>query len=84
MPNPTVEQLLAENAALKAQVAKQSTLRLKVSEKGAVSLYGISARFPATYYAGQWERIIAFAPQITKFIADNKSALSTKTPAEAA
>jgi hypothetical protein len=42
-----LEQLRKENAALRKEFA--SGIRLKVSEKGAVSVYGIR-RFPVTLY----------------------------------
>jgi len=40
-------------ALLKAKDGK--ALAFKVTEKGAVSVYGLQ-RFPVTLYAGQWER----------------------------
>ena len=50
--------LKARIAALEAQAtAKQKPITLKVSEKKAVSMYGVNARFPITVYAGQWQRI---------------------------
>ena len=53
-------------------------LRLKVSEKGAVSLYGLNSKFPVTIYGAQWLRVLDFGPQIRKFIEENKSKLSSK------
>ena len=53
-------------------------LRLKVGEKGGVSLSGINARFPVTLYADQWKRVLEFGPSILKFIEENKSKLSSK------
>ena len=44
----------AENEALKSE--KKQGIHLKVSQKGAVSLYGIR-RFPVTFYADEWDRI---------------------------
>jgi hypothetical protein len=73
---PTVEELLAEIARLKA--AQQSSLKLKVSDKGAVSLYGLG-RFPVTLYGGQWERLLAAKDEIESFIQANASQLSTKS-----
>jgi hypothetical protein len=52
-------------------------LSLKVSEKGAVSLYGMG-RFPVTLYKEQWLRILASAPEIEVFIRENDSKLKTK------
>ncbi len=43
-------------------------LKCKASEKGAVSVYGLQ-RMPVTLYAGQWERLLAFAEEIKSFIA---------------
>jgi hypothetical protein len=44
-----------ENAALKKGSA--SGIRLKVSEKGAVSVYGMG-RFPVTLYKEQWLKLL--------------------------
>jgi len=46
-------------------------LSLKVSEKGAVSLYGMG-RFPVTLYKEQWARILANAPLIEAFIHEKR------------
>jgi hypothetical protein len=72
---PTVEELLAESARLKA--AQQSSLKLKVSEKGGVSCYGLG-RFPVTLYGGQWERLLDAAEEIREFLKANADSLSTK------
>ena len=69
--------LQAENAALKAKVAKASTISFKVSEKGAVSVYGLG-RFPCTLYAQQMSRLLDRADDIRKFMAANASKLTTK------
>jgi len=63
------------NEALKA--SKIKALSCKVSEKGAVSVYGLG-RFPVTLYAEQWERVIDFSKSIQSFIAENKALLSVK------
>jgi hypothetical protein len=70
-----LERLRAENAKLKSKDA--AGLSLKVSEKGAVSLYGMG-RFPVTLYKEQWLRILASAPEIEAFIRENDSKLKTK------
>ena len=44
---PSVEDLVATIASLQAQLASKNTLKLKVSEKGALSVYGLQ-RFPIT------------------------------------
>ena len=50
-----LEAMQAELKALKAKAA--NTVRLKVSQKGAISVYGLQ-RMPVTLYAGQWEKIV--------------------------
>ena len=70
-----LERLRAENAKLKSK--NSAGLSLKVSEKGAVSLYGMG-RFPVTLYKEQWLRILASAPDIETFIRENDSKLKTK------
>lgn len=70
-----VERLRAENDALKTQKAKE--LRLQVSQKGAVSLYGIR-RFPITFYADEWDIVLGMGDQIRTFIQENEGALKRK------
>jgi len=70
-----LERLRAENAQLKNK--NTGGLSLKVSEKGAVSLYGMG-RFPVTLYKEQWLRILANAPEIETFIRENDAKLKTK------
>jgi hypothetical protein len=67
-----LEQLRKENAALRKQFA--SGIRLKVSEKGGVSVYGIR-RFPVTLYREQWLKLLDRSSDIRAFIAANKSQL---------
>lgn len=50
-----LERLKAEVAAMKKQAGRQLTV--KVSDKGAISVYGLQ-RFPTTLYANQWERLL--------------------------
>jgi hypothetical protein len=70
-----LERLRAENAQLKNK--DKSGLTLKVSEKGALSLYGMG-RFPVTLYKEQWHRILASAADIEAFIRENDSKLKAK------
>lgn len=70
-----LERLKAENAALKARLAKG--LSCKVSEKGAVSVYGLG-RFPVTLYKEQWAKLLDWADDIRAFIRENDAALKTK------
>lgn len=71
-----IERLKAENEALK-KPASRGTLSMKVSEKGALSIYGMG-RFPVTLYKEQWLKLLTIADEIKKFIADNDSRLKTK------
>lgn len=72
-----IEKLRAENEALKAKVSKAQTISLKVSEKGALSVYGLG-RFPVTLYRQQMERLLDKAPDIRAFIQENATKLTTK------
>lgn len=71
-----LERLRAENAALKAKGGGRG-MSLRVSQKGAVSLYGLG-RFPVTLYKEQWLRLLDQADEIRQFIADNDASLKTK------
>lgn len=70
-----VERLRRENEALKARAARPTTIR--VSEKGAVSVYGLG-RFPVTLYKEQWLKLLAMVEEIQRFIAEHESELKTK------
>jgi len=70
-----IERLRAENETLKKPVRGQ--MSLKVSEKGALSVYGLG-RFPVTLYREQWEKLLAIADEIRQFIQDNTHQLKKK------
>jgi hypothetical protein len=70
-----LERLKAENAALKARGSKG--VSLKVSEKGAVSIYGLG-RFPVTLYQEQWLKLLDLAGDIRTFIKENDGKLKKK------
>ncbi|MGA2722168.1 MAG: hypothetical protein ABSG79_07105 [Bryobacteraceae bacterium] len=70
-----IERLRAENEVLKKPTRGQ--LSLKVSEKGALSVYGLG-RFPVTLYREQWEKLLGMADQIRQFIQDNTHLLKKK------
>ena len=70
-----LERLRRENAALRRESA--SGIRLKVSEKGAVSVYGLG-RFPVTLYKEQWLKLLDISSDIRAFIAANEAELKTK------
>ena len=50
---------------------------MKVSQKGALSVYGLG-RFPVTLYKGQWTRLLAAADEIRTFLKDNDARLKSK------
>ncbi|MBL7671042.1 MAG: hypothetical protein JNM39_11215 [Bdellovibrionaceae bacterium] len=72
-----IERLRAENEALKNKKSTSGTLSMKVSEKGALSIYGMG-RFPVTLYKEQWIKLLGIADEIKKFIADNGDRLKVK------
>lgn len=57
-------------------------LTLKVSQKGAVSLYGLG-RFPVTLYKEQWTRLLEASEEIRAFIRENEAKLKVKGAADA-
>jgi hypothetical protein len=71
-----LEQLRAENAALKAPKASKP-ITFKVGEKGGLSVYGLG-RFPVTLYREQWEKLLDAADAIRTFMADNRDKLKTR------
>lgn len=81
LPNLTQEAALARIAVLEAALAaasKPKAMTMKVSEKGALSIYGLG-RFPITLYRGQMERLLDHAPAIRAFIEANAALLSVKS-----
>jgi hypothetical protein len=70
-----LERLRQENAALKKGAT--AGIRIKVSEKGAVSIYGMG-RFPVTLYKEQWLKLLDMSDDIRAFIAANETQLKIK------
>ena len=70
-----LERLRAENEALKAKISRPTSIR--VSEKGAVSVYGLG-RFPVTLYKEQWLKLLGMTDDIKRFIAENETRLKVK------
>jgi hypothetical protein len=70
-----LERLKSENAALKKGQA--AATRIKVSDKGGVSVYGLG-RFPVTLYQEQWLKLLNMADEIRSFIAANEPNLKKK------
>jgi hypothetical protein len=74
-PQDELERLRKENEALKE--GTPPAVRMKVSEKGAVSVYGMG-RFPVTLYKEQWLKLLDMSAEIRAFIAANEAQLKTK------
>jgi len=70
-----LERLRMENQALKKTSSRG--LSLKVSEKGALSVYGLG-RFPVTLYKEQWIKLMDMDQDIRNFIQANDSQLKAK------
>ncbi|HEY4213888.1 MAG TPA: hypothetical protein VGM84_20610 [Steroidobacteraceae bacterium] len=70
-----LERLRAENERLKK--SSSSRLAMKVSEKGALSVYGMG-RFPVTLYKEQWLKLLAMGEEIKAFIEANEGSLKSK------
>ncbi len=70
-----LERLRKENEALKKGASP--SVRMKVSEKGAVSIYGMG-RFPVTLYKEQWLKLLDMSAEIRAFIAENEAHLKRK------
>jgi len=73
------EAMLEELAKLRAENErlKQRGHGIKVSDKGAVSVYGLG-RFPVTLYRTQWEKLIDKIPEVEAFIKANAHRLASK------
>src|SRR6266700_2933654 len=72
--NEALKAALAEMQARLATASAPRAITMKVSDKGAISIYGLG-RFPVTLYRGQMERLLAASPEITAFIDRNAALL---------
>ena len=72
-----LQKLKAENEKLKAGKSRSGELSFKVSQKGAVSVYGMG-RFPVTLYKEQWNRLLGKAEELKEFLVEHDSELKTK------
>jgi hypothetical protein len=70
-----LQRLRAENEALKK--SGRGRLAMKVSEKGALSVYGMG-RFPVTLYKEQWLKLLSMGDEIKAFIEANNDSLKSK------
>ena len=87
MSNAEINKMRARQAELEALLAEKNkvievmqekgtkALFWKKSVKGAVSVYGLNARFPVSLYASQWLRLFEKAGEIKTWIEANKDNL---------
>ena len=85
----TTEEILAKVAAgeipveeaskllEKAEQLKKGSLYCKVSEKGAISVYGLQ-QMPVTLYVEQWERLLDFGDELRRFLKEHDAELKRK------
>lgn len=71
LPVEEASKLLAEGEP------KRGQLYCKVSEKGAVSVYGLQ-RMPVTLYIEQWQRLLDYGDEIRAFLKENDAKLKRK------
>lgn len=76
-----LERLRAENERLKQQRVKGGGVSFRVSEKGAVSVYGLG-RFPVTLYQEQWDKLLGNVEELRRFIEENRASLKKKEGAQ--
>ncbi len=70
-----LEQLRAENAALKAKASQG--LGLTVGNKGGICVTGLGS-FPTTLYYEQWVKVLAMADQIHAFAKANEALIQQR------
>lgn len=74
--------LRAENAALRAAKDKPKAMAItaKVSDGGALSIYGLG-RFPVTLYVEGFDRLNAAWPEVTRFVEAHRGSFKAKDEA---
>jgi len=74
------ELTIDEGARLLEHARPARPLSCRVSEKGALSVYGLQ-RMPVTLYVEQWDRLLNFADELRDFIRASTAELSRKSEA---
>ncbi len=80
-----IARLRQANAELQEKLDSQAAnrgLSVGVSEKGAMSLYGLQSQFPITLYVEQWEKVFEKVPELKAFIAKHRKAFKVKGDTE--
>lgn len=65
---------------LELEASKAAKISFKVSEKGALSIYGIG-RFPVTLYLSQYEALRANWDKLSAFVEANRTRFASKPSA---
>lgn len=68
----------AKKPVAKEEEVEYGPIRMKVSEKGAISVYDIR-RFPITFYRSEWEWLFAKAEAIRDFAERHADELKAET-----
>ena len=66
-----------ERELAEARGSNEKPLTLKATPKGCIGFYGIR-RMPITLYPQEWQRMVAAAEEVERFIEDNRDSLSFK------
>lgn len=74
-----LQALRSENDKLRAKALarQQARINCKVSEKGALSIYGLG-RFPVTLYLSQFDALNAAWPVVQEFVQDHRDEFAKK------
>ncbi|MEX2287140.1 MAG: hypothetical protein WD648_08630 [Planctomycetaceae bacterium] len=70
----------ANRILAEADEQNRGSLYCKVSQKGALSVYGLQ-RMPVTLYIEQWERLLDFAEDVRRFAKEHDAELNRKKKA---
>ena len=71
------EELKAQLAELETKQQRTGSISFKVSDKGAVSVYGLG-RFPVTLYYEQWLKLLDREQDLRGFLEESKLKLKLK------
>lgn len=70
-PEAMAAMLMAVANNKRQALNEDETLNVQVSQKGAISVYGLG-RMPVTLYIGQWERFLEVAEQFRAYLEGQK------------
>jgi len=72
-----IAELQRQNAELQRQLSDaksiNTSVRFKVGDKGGISVFVGSQRFPVTLYADQWTLVLDHADDLRQFMVANQS-----------